>query len=70
MGSSGLSASPFPHTHFSTLLKADRSERFKQEDSSDPHLFWVNGKGRVTCFDPQRTYDEVTANITHPLLCK
>ena len=31
----------------------------------DPHLFWIDGVGQVTCFDPDRSYasDEIGMTV-------
>ena len=37
-------------------------------NSLNPHLFWANGKNKVTCYDQNRKYKKGT--ITYPFFCK
>jgi hypothetical protein len=36
----------------------------------DPHLFWVDGVGRVTCFDPDLEIPALPFRITYPVICQ
>lgn len=36
----------------------------------DPHLLWVDGPGKVTCYDPGRRYPAKPFGITYPTPCK
>ena len=36
--------------------------------SLNPHLFWANGKNKVTCYDKNRKY--LKGTITYPFFCK
>lgn len=33
----------------------------------NPHLYWADGQGKVTCFDPNRTY--ISGSLTYPFPC-
>jgi murein DD-endopeptidase MepM/ murein hydrolase activator NlpD len=66
LGTTGMLGGGIPHLHF---------ELFRQAGSvgktpSDPHLYWVNGIGQVTCFDPARAYDAAVFKITYPVRCR
>lgn len=45
-----------PHLHFETY-------------GSNPHLHWYDGQGRVTCFEPTRTYAQEQTRLTYPMPC-
>ena len=34
----------------------------------NPHLYWAGGRGKVTCFEPNRTYKPGT--LTYPVPCQ
>ena len=36
----------------------------------DPMLFWVQGPGRVTCFEAGKTYADTPFQITYPVPCR
>ncbi len=57
VGISGKGAVPEqPHLHFETKGK-------------NPHLFWHDGQGRITCFLPERTFTSDQTALTFPLPC-
>jgi murein DD-endopeptidase MepM/ murein hydrolase activator NlpD len=52
LGTTGMLSGGIPHLHF---------ELYRQTQGAglvpaDPHRFWVDGVGRVTCFDPAASY--------------
>ena len=55
----------FPHLHFETYAGSGRNRR-----PVDPHLYWANGIGRVTCFDPAATLPDVPYRATFPVPCR
>ncbi|MGJ8569686.1 MAG: M23 family metallopeptidase [Hoeflea sp.] len=66
LGATGVLSGGIPHLHF---------ELYRQfgpvgQTSSDPHLYWVNGVGQVTCFDPAVDYDESRFRTTYPVFCR
>lgn len=65
LGRGGLTAAGILHLHFE-VQERQPSGRFKQ---FDPHRYWINGVGRVTCFEPERSYPEDTFAITYPVQC-
>ena len=57
VGVSGRGAVPeLPHLHFETRGR-------------NPHLFWHDGQGRVTCFRPERIFSAEQTALTYPLPC-
>ncbi len=54
------------HLHFETLTRS----RKRGETYSDPQLHWVQGVGRVSCFDPDHTYVETEFRTTYPVQCR
>lgn len=65
LGTTGALGGGIPHLHFELFRKSGGGEV-----SSDPHLYWVNGVGRVTCFDPAAAYDASVFSITYPVRCR
>ena len=67
LGATGLTAGGFPHLHFEVLYGGPSVRHHAQ----DPHLFWADGVGRVTCFGTQRSgRNGSTFKITYPVACK
>lgn len=64
MGRSGTQALKI-HLHFEVHYGFTP----RDQDPVDPHRFWVDGPGRVTCFDPRRTYPEKPPRLTYPVPC-
>jgi murein DD-endopeptidase MepM/ murein hydrolase activator NlpD len=65
LGSSGV-ASVAQHLHF----ELHRGESVAKADPVDPQRFWVNGIGRVTCFESARPYAERPIRLTYPVVCE
>lgn len=65
MGSTGLMGAAV-HLHF----EVRRAERGRDLDAHDPHLFWVDGIGRVTCFDADVAYAKLPFRTTYPTPCR
>lgn len=34
----------------------------------NPHIYWADGRGKITCFDPSRTYKK--GSLTYPVPCR
>jgi murein DD-endopeptidase MepM/ murein hydrolase activator NlpD len=65
LGATGVLSGGIPHLHF----ELHRQFGPVGETPSDPHLYWVNGVGQVTCFDPAVDYDETRFRTTYPVFC-
>lgn len=61
LGSTGLLAS-FPHLHYE-IRGAVHSQPM------DPHRFWTDGNGVVTCFDSSRQWPDEPVKTTYPVPC-
>lgn len=66
LGISGFLAQGIPHLHFEVV----RRTRDNKVIPMDPHLFWADGVGRVTCFDPARDIPALPFRITYPVICR
>ncbi len=64
MGESGF-MSALVHLHFEV-----RKERPGYSEPLDPQLFWVAGPGRVTCFEPGRSWPDRPFATTFPVQCR
>ncbi len=62
LGSSGILAS-YPHLHFEIRV-GPRSE------SRNPHSYWFNGVGAVTCFDKSKEWPDIPFKTTYPVVCR
>ena len=38
--------------------------------NDNPHKYWLDGPGRITCFKPGRAYDDDDHRLTYPVKCK
>ncbi|WP_420410513.1 M23 family metallopeptidase [Hoeflea sp.] len=65
LGTTGMLGGGIPHLHFE-LYRQSGAEGLV---STDPHRLWVDGVGRVTCFDPAASYDETRFRMTYPAPC-
>ncbi|MDF1608751.1 M23 family metallopeptidase [Hoeflea sp. YIM 152468] len=66
LGTTGMLGGGHPHLHFELFRGAGAVGK----TPSDPHLYWANGIGQVTCFDPARIYDNTVFTITYPVRCR
>lgn len=66
LGTTGFLGGGIPHLHFELYRQAGGSGTV----SVDPQRFWVNGAGRVTCFDPTVPYQSSVFRMTYPLRCR
>ncbi|MCR9126967.1 MAG: M23 family metallopeptidase [Rhodobacteraceae bacterium] len=65
MGATGL-LGMMVHLHF----EVQRSTRDGRLVAEDPHLYWLDGPGRVTCHDPARgTAGDAEFLLTYPVIC-
>ncbi len=65
MGSSGLLGAAV-HLH----MEVRRAETGRSAKAHDPHLFWVDGIGRVTCFAANAAYSNAPFRTTYPTPCR
>ncbi len=75
LGMTGLMA-PYPHLHFEVHQYIVRIQpqytsqsRTTRLTPVNPHLFWVNGPGRVTCFNVNQDWPESGFSTTYPVPC-
>lgn len=65
MGSTGLLGAAV-HLHF----EVQRAGSGRNPKPYDPQLFWVDGVGRVTCFDADTAYANLPFRTTYPTPCR
>lgn len=68
LGASGVLA-PNLHLHFETLRVEPRGP-FDTLVPINPHLYWYDGPGNVTCFDRDRDYSRAGFALTYPVPCR
>ena len=66
LGTTGMLGGGIPHLHFELY----RQQGAQGETPTDPHLFWADGIGRVTCFDALATYPTDSFRMTYPVPCR
>lgn len=64
LGRSGLLAGGILHLHYEVRVGSG------QNNSMNPHRFWVDGVGVVTCFDKNRQWYDLPFKTTYPVPCK
>ena len=71
VGHSGLSGltGMFPHLHFEVYRLNDATPPVATI-FLDPQHFWVQGPGRITCFDSRRDWDSEPVALTYPVPCR
>jgi len=62
VGATGLLA-PYPHLHF----ELHRGDGFGQ--AVNPHEYWLDGPGRVTCFVPNTSVQASQFRMIYPVKC-
>jgi len=68
LGRTGLLASGIPHLHYEVQTRAPG--RWASFEVINPHLYWVDGPGIVTCFDRRREYPAEPFVTTYPVPCR
>lgn len=64
LGRSGLLAGGILHLHYEIRVGSG------QNNSMNPHRFWADGIGVVTCFDKSRKWYDLPFNTTYPVPCR
>lgn len=64
LGRTGLLAGGILHLHYEVRVGVG------QNNSINPHKYWADGIGVVTCFDKNREWDDLPFNTTYPVPCK
>ncbi len=67
LGSSGLLAA-YPHLHYEIHLGKQIDK--KHFDQTNPHRYWADGAGKVTCFDIRKNWPKTPLQATYPVPCK
>ena len=68
LGSKGLLAGLLPHLHFEILVSTKKDTA--NYSTLDPHNFWADGRGQITCFDRDKAYPTKPFRIIYPVPCK
>ncbi len=66
LGNTGALSGGLVHLHYEVLQEM----RYGRFDQVDPNLFWVDGPGNVTCFDPARDWPAGPFRATYPVVCR
>jgi len=68
---SGLSGvyAMFPHLHFE-VRELTGSGELNSHHPLDPQLHWVDGIGKITCYDKRRDWPPAPVYLTYPAPCK
>ena len=71
LGYSGLSgaAGAFPHLHFE-VHRLNDEEPPRAIGVLDPQHYWVDGVGRVTCYERTRDFAAARGLLTYPVPCR
>ena len=67
LGSTGFLAT-YPHLHFELGFAKTKKQHFFITEN--PHKYWYDGVGKISCFDKTKEYKKKTLGITYPLLCQ
>ncbi|MDP2647084.1 MAG: M23 family metallopeptidase [Desulfobacterales bacterium] len=68
LGSTGLLSAGFPHLHYEIRVSAGPGQ--SRSEPVNPHRFWADGAGIVTCFDVNRQWADMPFKTTYPVPCR
>ena len=68
LGSTGWQAALIPHLHYEIRIGVELDQF--QSEAMNPHRFWADGVGVVTCFDSSRQWAETPFKTTYPVPCR
>jgi len=68
LGRSGITAAGIAHLHFE-VWRADIAEEGRLLPKN-PHIFWADGPGAVTCFLPEKSWPKHFFFTTYPVPCR
>ena len=67
LGRTGLLAAGIPHLHYEIRFVTKQDQW--QSKSLNPHRYWMDGAGIVTCFDSSKHYTDNSFRTTYPVPC-
>ncbi|MDH3639007.1 MAG: M23 family metallopeptidase [Gammaproteobacteria bacterium] len=69
MGITGVTAGNPTHLHYVVYTGPTR-EFSRKWKPANPHLYWADGEGVVSCYDPSRSIPDQPLRFTYPVPCR